>query len=232
MKFFIEESLFTEFSPVIGVIVARGIDNTGSSGEIGALLRAEEERAQEKFSAEGSIGAHPFISVWRKIYKKMGADSYRCSSEALTRRAVKGDKIPSINKLVDLYNLVSLKHTIPIGGENTDAMVGDLVLGEAKGDEPFVRIGSEENDPPLVGEVVYKDDVGVICRRWNWREADRTKLTAETKNAIIVVDGVANIGREAVAAATEELEALIGQYCGGSVHSAVLDKESPEIRLV
>ena len=101
----------------------------------------------------------------------------------------------------------------------------------AVGTEPFIRIGGEENEPPPAGEVVYKDDGGVVCRRWNWREADRTKLTENTKNAVIVVDGLLEIGRGVVEAATNELAELVRTHCGASARVEILDKGKPEMEL-
>ncbi len=229
MKLILEDTLFQDFSPVIGVIVVENINNGGTHEEIAGLLRSQEAITKEQFAGEGSLGAHPFISAWRKVYKKFGADSYRCSSEALIRRVVKGDSIPHINTLVDLYNLISIKYVIPVGGEDLDTIEGDLRLGKANGTEAFVRLGGEENDPPHVGEVVYKDDRGVICRRWNWREAERTKLTEHTTNAVIVIDGLGDMGKRVVEDATNELAALITTYCGGKSRVEFLEGEKREI---
>lgn len=224
MQFRIDADLFESFAPVMGVIAAHGIDNSIPTAPIAERMRQEEASARERFSVEGSLGAHPSIAAWRRVYKKLGADAYRASAEALTRRALKGDEIPSINALVDLYNIVSIKYTLPVGGEDLATIQGDIVLGYANGDEPFMRIGGTENEPPEKGEVVSKDDIGVICRRWNWREADRTKLTTSTTNAVLVVEGLGDIDIEEVRKATEELEALIKQHCGGQTRSAVLDQ--------
>ena len=109
MKFFIEDALFNDFAPVIGVIVAEDVDNAERSEEIGNLLRTEEAKIRALFVGEGALGSHPSIAAWRKAYKKFGSDSYRCSSEALARRVLKGETIPRINTLVDLYNMISLK---------------------------------------------------------------------------------------------------------------------------
>lgn len=185
MKFLIKKEIFNSFPDlIIGTVLAKGVDNKGEFQEINNLLREAEDKIKYEFSKFESPSRHPNIVVWRKAYKKFGADphDYRCSIEALVRRVLKGEKIRHINKLVDLYNYISLKYIVPVGGEDLDKIKGNLILDFAKGNEPFVRLGGTENEPPLPGEVIYKDDGGVICRRWNWREAERTKLTEETKN--------------------------------------------------
>lgn len=109
-----------------------------------------------------------------------------------------------------------------------DLLNGDFVLCRAQGNETFVRLGGTENDSPESGEIIYKDSDGVVCRRWNWREADRTKLTKNTRNALIVIDGLAEIGRDTVEKATEELAALIANYCGGRGRTEILDINNQE----
>jgi len=235
MRFIISEQVFNDFEGlIIGAVLAKGIDNKTDSSEIGALLLSAHNNLESKFVGLESPSQHPNIIPWRQAYKKFDADphDYRCSSEALARQVLKGNKIDHINKLVDLYNYISLKYIIPVGGEDLEKIKGDLVLDFAKGDESFIRLGGSENEPPKPGEVVYRDEIGVVCRRWNWREAERTKLTKETKNAVIVIEGLPSISRDLIGEAIKELGELINKYCGGSVTIEILDKRKKEIVLI
>ena len=232
MKFIIKKEIFNHFKDFItGVILIKKADNKRESPEINEILRDAENKAINDFSQFESPSRHPNIIPWRQAYKKFGSDphAYRCSSEALVRQVLKGNKIRHINKLVDLYNYISLKYIIPVGGEDLAKVKGDLVLDFARGDEPFVRLGGTENESPLSGEVVYKDEEGVLCRRWNWREADRTKLTEDTKNAVIVVEGLLPIQKETIETATKELADLIKKYCGGEIYFEILDNTKKEM---
>ena len=92
------------------------------------------------------------------------------SIEALLRRAMKGGEPFRINPLVDLYNVISLRHRLPCGGEDLDTIEGEIRLTRAAGDEHFVPLGGSESEPPPAGAVIYRDDLGVICSCWNWRE--------------------------------------------------------------
>lgn len=225
MNLIIQKEIFENFDrPIIGVIKVRGLDNHGNSQEINNLLRNIEVQTREDFSKFESHGQHPNIIAWRQAYKKFGADphQYRCSAESLVRRLLKGETIPNINKLVDIYNYISVKYVVPVGGEDTDAIIGDLQLSLSNGTEEFIRLNGTENDPPLLGEVVYKDEKGVICRRWNWREADRTKLTENTKNTIIVIDALYPMDKSIIETATKELADLVKQFCGGEVETEVM----------
>lgn len=231
MNFKVDPKIFTNFaSPRIGVVVARGIDNSGSDPEIASLLRQVEERVKADLNIE-ELSDHPQIACWREAYRKFGSKprDFRCSIEALCRVVLRGSNIRNINKLVDLYNLISLKYILPVGGEDLDKMKGDLVLGFAKGDEDYTPLDGEENDPPGMGEVIYKDDIGVICRRWNWREGDRTKLSNETKNAILVIETLDPVSKGQLENALQELADLVKKYCGGSTDVYILEEGNPQV---
>lgn len=230
MKFKVNPKIFEEFDkPVIGVIVAKGMDNSGDDPAIQALLREAETSLREKLNGV-EIPTHPHIAPWRETYKKFGSrpQDFRCSAEALIRIVLRGLEIRKISPLVDLYNLTSIKYIVPVGAEDLDKMQGDLQLTFADGTERYTPLGGEENDPPRQGEVIYRDDLGVICRRWNWREGDRTKITKDTKNAVVVIEGIASIP---IKEAVEELAGLIKKYCGGETAVYYLDKGIQEIEL-
>jgi DNA/RNA-binding domain of Phe-tRNA-synthetase-like protein len=79
---------------------------------------------------------------------------------------------------VDLYNAVSLRYAVPVGGENLAAYVGPPRLTVADGTEAFdtVVTGASAVEHPAPGEVIWRDEQGVTCRRWNWRQGTRTRL--------------------------------------------------------
>lgn len=223
MQLHIDTSIFERFpASMTGVIVVRGVNNTVAS-PVEHLCTVEDE-VRIAFAGLEAPSKHPNILEWRKVFKAFECDpqKYRCSAEALVRQVLKGNVIWGINPLVDIYNYISLKYVVPVGGEDLSAVVGDVQLTVATGSEAFIRLGSTENDPPEAGEVVYRDDVDVICRRWNWREAERTKLTPNTTDAIIVLDAMPPMTRADVERATQELASMIQQYCGGTTESRVI----------
>jgi len=228
----ITPEIFARFPDVVlGVIVASDIDNSGESEEVLAGLRQEEARVRETFASQ-AIPEHLHIAPWREAYRKFGAKpkDHPSSIENLVRRAAKGHALPRINTLVDLYNTISLRYLVPAGGEDLDRTQGDILLTLAGEDEaPVKLLGEPEARPPYPGEVIYKDDLGTLCRRWNWKEADRTKLTAQTRRAILVLEGLPPVGASEIEEATAALAALIHAQCGGKVTHAVLDRDRPEI---
>ena len=109
---------------------------------------------------------------------------------------------------------------------------GDVELAIAGEGEPAVRLlGEPEARPPRPGEVIYRDRAGAICRRWNWKEADRTKLTPSTRNALLVVEGLPPVGRAEISEALAEAARRIRESCGGKVETAVLDRDRPVFEL-
>lgn len=235
MKLVIADTIFDEFPElVLGVVILHNIDNSQNRAEITEMLRQTEAALSGKFGSTPVI-EHPYIATWREAYRKFGAKpkDYPSSVENLTRRVLNGATIGHINNLVSLYNTISLRHILPVGGEDLDKIVGDVLLTWASNDEPAVfLLGEKEARAPRAGEIIYKDEVGAICRRWNWKEADRTKLTQETQNSFLVSEALPPVPRDTVETAIRELADLVKQHCGGTVSTAFLDKDNREIKLM
>jgi DNA/RNA-binding domain of Phe-tRNA-synthetase-like protein len=220
-------ALFPEAS--IALVIVRGIDNA-RRGDEAELLRAAQARATARL-AGAPLTEQPRIQCWREAYRAFGAKpkDYPSSIENLLRRALKGEPLRSINPLVDLYNVISLTHLLPAGGEDLDAIAGDILLTRASSSELPVRLlGENEERAPKPGEVIYKDERGAICRRWNWKEADRTKLTEGTRNAVLVVEALPPILVSELEAAAKELERLVLERCGGESRVELLNRQRPE----
>ena len=234
MKFRIDNQIFKKFSGLnIGVIVVKGVNNSGVLAEVQENIRKEEERIRENYNTE-TLSQNPKIDIWRKAYSAFGAKpkENKSSVENLYRLVLNGINLRHINNLVDIYNLISLKHMLPVGGEDTDKIQRDVLLTFASENEPPVLLlGDKEPRPPHLGEVIYKDDISTICRRWNWREADRTKFTEETRNCILVIEGLSPVTREEIEAATNELKEMVEKYCGGTLVYSVLDRNKSEIEI-
>jgi len=230
MKIIISDKIIEKYPELeIGVVICNNLNNSKSNKEIKKLMRDIEKETRKEINPEEVIEI-PIIIKWREIYKEFGykPSKYRNSVEALLKRVLGGNEIYEINSLVDIYNYISVKYIMTVGGEDIDKIEGNLILDFAKGDEEFIALGSDENDSPKEGEVVYKDHKGVICRRWNWREANRTKLTEETKNTIIVIENLIPEDKRKHKNALEELKLLIEKYCNGSCKIKTLNKENLE----
>ncbi len=212
----------------IGVLVGRGLDNKILNGD---LLRLQKEALT---AAQAQIGdqpatKHPHISSWRELYRSFGSkpSDYRPSAEALIRRALKTGKLPRINNAVDLYNVVSVKHVIPMGGFDTDNVEGDIYLRKSDGGEKFLPLGASEHVKTYPGEVVYADDARILTRRWNYRDADETKITEDTTNLVMFIDASPSIGVGKVESALNELINLLKEACGGEMNKQIASRDQP-----
>lgn len=229
-RFVIEDSILELFPDAsIGIIVAKGFDNKKSSPDFINMLEEASKKVLVNFEG-AELAKHPIIAVWRETYKKFRSPrENRSSIEALIRRIYNGKQVGTINPLVDIYNYISLKYLLPCGGEDIDVVKGEIRLTRAVGNELFVPLGSTANEPPAEGEVIYRDDEGAICRCWNWREADRTKLTEGTRNAFLCIESVDAGRREAFETALRELAELVNKYLGGSQQMFFLDISNKEV---
>lgn len=232
MKFKIDNKIFKQLLGLnIGVLICRGINNHGEAEEIIKLIRQREGEIREQLNSK-TLSQHPKISVWREVYHSFGVKpkEYKSSVEALYKRILKGDELRHINKIVDIYNYISLKHTVPVGGEDLNKIQGDIFLTFAGSDEsPVLLLGDKEEKSPRAGEIIYKDEVSAICRRFNWREADRTKFTEETKNAIVVIEGLPPTSKKGIEQILEEAKNLIQNFCGGKIDQFLLNRNNSKI---
>jgi DNA/RNA-binding domain of Phe-tRNA-synthetase-like protein len=232
MQLLVTETFWALFPEArIGVVTAHGLDNTTGAETAAALLADEASRRAEALAGV-EMAAHPAVAPWRAAYARFGVkpSQYRSSIESLLRSAQAG-RVRSISPLVDLYNAVSLRHALPCGGEDLAALVGDVRLTRAAGGEPFRTIGAAEDDPARAGEVIYRDDVGAICRCWNWREADRTKLTAQTRDAVLVIEALPEHPPALLDAALADLAALVALHLGARTRAAILTVTTPACSL-
>jgi DNA/RNA-binding domain of Phe-tRNA-synthetase-like protein len=236
MRFIIEDSFWSLFPQArIGIVVARGLNNTPEHNRKptpAEWLAEAVKRAAAKIP-DGELAEHPAIAPWREAYRAFGLkpSKFRSSIENLIR-SVHSRGVPSINPLVDIYNAASLNNLLPCGGEDLRAIQGDIRLTRANGDESFVPLGSTEPSPPQSGEVIYRDDAGVICRGWNWREAERTKLTPQTTDAFLCIEWLPGLPDAALQNACEELANLVQKHLGAQTTIAYLDHAQREIIII
>jgi DNA/RNA-binding domain of Phe-tRNA-synthetase-like protein len=171
------------------VLLASGLANGPSDPGSDAQLAAAEASVRD--SGLERAADHPHIAAWRAAFSAFGSkpSRYPSSAEALINRILKGQPLPRVNALVDLYNAISVRHVVPLGGEDADRLEGRLRLTVATGEEPFDPRGDGiDVEQVAAREVVWRDDRGVTCRRWNWRQGRRTQLTGDTTRAFFVFD--------------------------------------------
>lgn len=227
-NFKVSNVLFEKFPTLqIAILKVKDLDNSKTNKEITKKLREIETEIREKYSSD-SFGNLEAIQTWRAAYSSFGAKpkKYRSSIEALLRRVIAVEEIPTINPLVDTYNYISLKYLFPVGADDLDKATENLSLTYTNGEEEFTAIGSDETKNPNRGEVAYKmGEKIILCRRWNWREGDQTKITNESKNAIIYIESLLE-DKSILKHAAKELQELLG----GEL--AILDSSNNQLDLI
>lgn len=188
------------------MMVAEGLQ-PGLPDEISdELLTRAEIRARITLGGRAPEDV-PAVADWRAAYRAFGAKPQRTrpSVEALLRRLDAG--LPRIDRLTDAYNAVSIANLVPVGGEDLDQYKGPARLVRAAGDEDFdtVAHGEPTVQHPKPGEVIWRDDAGVTCRQWNWRQCTRTRITPATTSAVFIIDGLAALGPGGLMAAGNDL---------------------------
>lgn len=237
MQKFVAEESFWELFPQasIGVVVARGMKGkdevpASDAAEIARLLSDANERAKAYLTSE-TISENAPVKVWREAYRlfktKKGA---RCSLENLLKRVLKDNPVGSITPAVDVYNAISLKHALPVGGEDLDAVAGDLRLGITEGGDAFAPLGEDEDDPTLPGELCYRDDEGAVCRCFNCATGSARRSRTARGTRLLVVECLEPERAGDLNVALDEFADLMERYLGATIAArAVVDREPPEL---
>ena len=165
--------------------------------------------------------AEAHLAAWGDLFRTFGAKPQRtpCSAEALRKRVARDGNLPTIDPVVDLYNAISIRYAIPVGGENLLAYEGLPRLVVADGSEQFdtMKGGEPAHESPEPGEVVWRDDKGVTCRRWNWRQGVRTRLSVDSGQMWFILESLPEMPLEALQAAGNKLIEGIQQMMPGAV---------------
>jgi DNA/RNA-binding domain of Phe-tRNA-synthetase-like protein len=242
LTYTIADAVFARFPGYVrGVVLAHGVTNGPSPADLLALLRAAEEEVRRTVDAAAggaaaggtAIADHPRIHSWREAFRALGAKptEHRPSIEAPARRVARGDPLPAINALVEIGNIVSLRHLLPARAHAVDQLVEDMWLRPAAGGEAFVALDGDAVEHPAPGEFILAQGEQVLTRRWVWRQGIATLIRPDTTAAEINVDGLPPVPAAEVEEACRETAALVERFCGGRTRWAVLSAEHRSMSL-
>lgn len=218
-----------------GVGHAVGVDNQASRPDLEAEYAAEQEAALSRMG-ETPLSELTTIAAWRRVFTGFGVKptQYRNAAESLLRRLTKKRDIPSINPLVDIANLVSIRYALPVACFDLDGIQGAIAVTLASGDETFTDLGSDTPASPEPGEVVFVDEAGMVsARRWCWRQSAQSATTTATREVLVTVEGHHDGAEAHVGAAIADFGELLSRHgLGELASSSVLSPTSPEYRVV
>ncbi len=202
-----------------GVIFGSGLRNGATPSDLLALHQAEQAAVKARIG-DTPLSEIKSLAAWRSVFRSFGVDptQTRSACEALLRRLTKQGDIPSINALVDMGNLISIRYGLPVAVLDVRRASGTITVRLADGSERFTNLGQAETVAPEPGEVIFADDTGtVFARRWCWRQSDESAAREDTTDVIITIEGQHPGAEPDVTAAVHDLTALLTQYAGGEI---------------
>lgn len=201
-----------------GFIIAQGMTNQPTPTSLQSAYAAEQEAVIARIG-DTALSEIPALAAWRRAFAEFGVKptQYRSAAEALLRRLTKKGDIPSINTLVDIGNLVSIRYALPVAVFDMRQVAGAITIHFADGAERYTGLGETEVEHPEVGEVVFSDESAlVLARRWCWRQSAESAAQLDTTDAIISIEAHHDNGRADVEAGLADLQALLKEYAGGT----------------
>jgi DNA/RNA-binding domain of Phe-tRNA-synthetase-like protein len=210
----------------IGIVAGRNVNNTGSNADLENIKQVEGARVRQNLTND-SLAQLPQITAWRETYRRFGSkpNSFRPTAEALLRRIIRGEDIPTISTAVDAYLAVEAEFYLPIGGYDLAHIVGDITLRLSPGEEPFTPIGGgEAEEKTYAGEVVYADAEKILTRRWNYRDCDAAKITQASQDIALFCEAtLPDITIDQLRDCTGRLGGYLQRFCGGSISSQLIE---------
>jgi DNA/RNA-binding domain of Phe-tRNA-synthetase-like protein len=149
----------------------------------------------------------------------------------MTRRVLNGNELPSINALVDIGNIISLRYLLPVGGHSLNGVKQDITLRPASGEEEFIPFGSDQMEHPDKGEYIFTEGGMVLTRRWVWRQSNHTLTELSTTFIEFNLDGLPPVMEDYVKKIGEDLADLVKQFCGGELSFQILNKTNSKISI-
>ncbi len=229
--FHYEQEVLQRYPTVVGgVLLADALRSGPSTTDLQEAFLAEQRATLERLG-DTPLSEVPSLAAWRRAFRAFGVDptAYRSAAEALLRRLTKQRSIPSINTLVDIGNLVSIRYALPVAMFDRRSITDGLAVRVASGDESFTDLGSGATEHPEPTEVIFIDAAGhVAARRWCWRQSAESASSASTTDVLVTVEGHHPEARADVEAALADLDALLRTFAGAeSTISGIVDAHSP-----
>lgn len=230
-KIVIKDEIFDLFPDFYrGIVFIKDISNQKSNKRIRKIVKKEIDRQIDIDERND-----PRILAWGEAHRKFGSepDTYPPSITYLLKSMKPNRALPFINSVVALFNYISLKYVTPCGGDDIDRVEGDLILGIAEGTERFIPLGESFEERPFPGEVIYYDDrtKNVLCRRWNWRNGELTKITPDSKKILVNIDCLSPVSPGTGKEARDELGELLKLHCQADIEAQHLDIDTREIEI-
>jgi len=216
------------FPTIRAAIVQVAEVEPGEADGLAGEYRAQQTATKQRLS-QTPIAEIASVAAWRRAFTQFGVKptQHRSAIESLLRRLSKQGDVPSINPLVDVGNLVSIRHSLPVAVFDLDRVSLPIEVRFASGDEVFHGIGTDGPDNPAPGEVIFIDAAGNVCaRRWCWRQSAPSAAGPHSTDVLFVIEGHHECASEDVMAAGQDIADVVARHLHATV--GPVDLLSPE----
>ncbi len=201
----------------VKAVVFENIDNQSITPEFLSYREKQIQSLYEEYK-EYNTKEDPIIQGFYDLHSQVHVKRRKNppASENLIKLLQKKQDLPHVNKVVDLYNIVSIQTGIALGAHDIDHIDGNVTLRLTNGSETFIPLGQSEPKEVTAGEYSYIDDSNEIICRLEIRQVEKTKVTDKTKNIYFIVQGNAQTPDTLLDQTVDLLISTITSYCGGS----------------
>jgi DNA/RNA-binding domain of Phe-tRNA-synthetase-like protein len=210
-----EPAILERFPEIVGgVIHATEVTNRPTPQDLAEAFTATQGEVLARLGTT-PLSELPSLAAWRRAFRAFGVDptQYRSAAEGLLRRLTKQGELPSIGTLVDLANLVSIRHALPVAVFDLLSIRDGVIVRFARGDEPWADLGSSTTEHPAPGEVIFADEADVVvARRWCWRQSAASAARDDTTEILVTVEGHHEGAAADVSRALDDLERLLRDH--------------------
>lgn len=216
MKFTLSDTITQKIPDAsIGTLLIRNIDNTKSTDATYQVLWSQIEETAKKYR-ETDPNQIPNIEKWQKALNNVYLDPSKNtpSHEALISRIIQRQNPPNINGLVNIYNYISVKYEIPVGGHDINKTEGDIEVGPNTKNFTFSPINSDKKEAIPQKEIVYKDEEEILTRGWVHRQSSKSMIDESTQNVFIPIDNIGNLSSEELKKIALDIYSLVNTYLG------------------
>jgi len=227
----INEAIFKEYPAFRrGIVVATQMNNNGVASELDNML---QEAVKEANLRSLDLSKDYRITAWNEAHLQFGSNPNRFPPAhlALCKRVQKpGVRLGFINKVVAVMNYNSIVDVIPVGGDDLFCAGNRLELCKATGNETFVPLNSPDGiEHPDLGEIIYVAvEAGeVMCRRWNWRNSFKTRITDSTSSMVMNIDGLGENSEGRVILTRDRVAKMLEKFCKAQITTTLLTPTQP-----
>lgn len=194
--------------------LVEGVKVERKSEELEEFKKKIMDKTRKKYDLD-DLKDVPIFRTYRDFFWEINIDptKTRPASEALVRRVVQGKKLPTINTLVDSYNLASLKSRIPLAAFDYASLEEGLEMRFAEEGEDFLGIGMDKPVELSGDEIVISDSEKLIAI-YPYRDSEETKISTNTENVLLMVCGVPGVGDNLEKAEKIMLD-YVTRFCDG-----------------